>query len=408
MITIDELLLLLAVIMLLGFVGEIAFRKKRIPDMLLLLLIGIVIHYTGIIPAVYLSIMKDLLGFVGTIALIFIVFGGVLKLDLEKFGRSVPKGIAMASADLIFVIGILTPLLYFFFKIPFIDSLLLATVLSETSVTFIVPLIARVNLNENVKHTVEVETIMNSIMNIIVVLLILSVMNQQFTITGTAGYLFGSISESLVLGGVVGIVWLVVLRQALTPHYYIATIAILLALWGVSDYLGASAILTVFLFSVIITNSVPVSKIIKISGSINNESLSYFNQEITFFVLTLFYVYIGILVNIFDFGGIIIAAILVAILVPIRFLEVYSVQGMTKWFGKDSAIVSSFVQRGSTVIVIAGVLLSTDPKVFNLYGNILFYTVIFSILVGSIIFSALSKKYVPAATSTPKEVPEDH
>ncbi len=408
MITIDELLLLLAVIMLLGFVGEIAFRKKRIPDMLLLLLIGIVIHYTGIIPAVYLSIMKDLLGFVGTIALIFIVFGGVLKLDLEKFGRSVPKGIAMASADLIFVIGILTPLLYFFFKIPLIDSLLLATVLSETSVTFIVPLIARVNLNENVKHTVEVETIMNSIMNIIVVLLILSVMNQQFTITGTAGYLFGSISESLVLGGVVGIVWLVVLRQALTPHYYIATIAILLALWGISDYLGASAILTVFLFSVIITNSVPVSKIIKISGSINNESLSYFNQEITFFVLTLFYVYIGILVNIFDFGGIIIAAILVAILVPIRFLEVYSVQGMTKWFGKDSAIVSSFVQRGSTVIVIAGVLLSTDPKVFNLYGNILFYTVIFSILVGSIIFSALSKKYLPAATSTPKEVPEDH
>ena len=408
MITIDELLLLLAVIMLLGFVGEIAFRKKRIPDMLLLLLIGIMIHYTGIIPTVYLSIMKDLLGFVGTIALIFIVFGGVLKLDLEKFGRSVPKGIAMASADLIFVIGILTPLLYFFFKIPLIDSLLLATVLSETSVTFIVPLIARVNLNENIKHIVEVETIMNSIMNIIVVLLILSVINQQFTITGMAGYLFGSISESLVLGGVVGIVWLVVLRQALTPHYYIATIAILLALWGVSDYLGASAILTVFLFSVIITNSVPISKIIKISGSINNESLSYFNQEITFFVLTLFYVYIGILVNIFDFGGIIIAAVLVAILVPIRFLEVYSVQGMTKWFGKDSAIVSSFVQRGSTVIVIAGVLLSTDPKVFNLFGNILFYTVIFSILVGSIIFSALSKKYIPSATSTPIEVPENH
>ncbi|MGC8618597.1 MAG: cation:proton antiporter [Thermoplasmata archaeon] len=406
MITIDELLLLLAVIMLLGFVGEIAFRKKRIPDMLLLLLIGIVIHYTGIIPAVYLSIMKDLLGFVGTIALIFIVFGGVLKLDLEKFGSSVPKGIAMASADLIFVIGILTPLLYFFFKIPFIDSLLLATILSETSVTFIVPLIARVNLDESIKHTVEVETIMNSIMNIIVVLLILSVINQQFTITGMAGYLFGSISESLVLGGVVGIVWLVVLRQALTPHYYIATIAILLALWGVSDYLGASAILTVFLFSVIITNSVPVSKIIKISGSINNESLTYFNQEITFFVLTLFYVYIGILVNIFDFGGIIIAAILVAILVPIRFLEVFSVGGITKWFGKDSAIVSSFVQRGSTVIVIAGVLLSTDPKVFDLFGNILFYTVIFSILVGSVIFSALSKKYLPVPASTSAEAPE--
>ncbi|MEM0133714.1 MAG: cation:proton antiporter [Thermoplasmatales archaeon] len=398
MITSNELLLLLAGIMLLGFVGEIAFRKKRIPDMLLLLLIGIVIHYTGIIPGVYLSLMKELLGFVGTVALIFIVFGGVLKLDLQKFRGSIPKGIVMASADVIFVMGILTPLLYYFFKMPFIDSLLLAAVLSETSVTFVVPLLNRVGLTENIKHIIEVETIMNSVINIIVVLLILSVMKQQMTVIGLAGYLFGSISESIVLGGVMGIIWLIVLRQALTPHYYIATIAILFVLWGVSDYLGASAILTVFLFSIIISNSMPVSKIIKISGSINNESLNYFNQEITFFVLTLFYVYIGILVNIVDFRGMIIAAILVAILVPIRFIEVFSVQGATHWFGKDTTIVSSFVQRGSTVIVLAGVLLSTDPSVFSLFGNILFYTVIFSILIGSIIFSGFSRKYV----SSPK------
>lgn len=401
-------MLLLAGILLLGFVGEIAFRKKRVPDMLLLLLIGIGIHYTGIIPPVYLSLMRDLLGFVGTIALIFIVFGGVLKLDLRKFGSTVRKGVAMAAADLIFVIGILTPLLYYVFRIPFLDSLLLAAVLSETSVTFIVPLIARVNLNENIKHIVEVETIMNSVMNIIVVLLILSIMNQQMSLVGLAGYLFGSISEAVVLGGVVGIVWLIVLRQALTPHYYIATVAVLFVLWGVSDYMGASAILTVFLFSVIVSNSLPISKIVKVSGSINTESLTYFNQEITFFVLTLFYVYIGILVNVLDFSGMVIAIALVAVLLPIRFLEVFSVQEMTKWFGNDSVIVSSFVQRGSTVIVLAGVLLSTDPSVFGLFGNILFYVVIFSILTGSLLFSALSRRYVsPSTVGTNRQYGEE-
>ena len=398
LITTNELLLLLAGIMLLGFVGEIAFRKKKIPDMLLLLLIGIALHYAGIIPGVYLSIMRDLLGFVGTVALILIVFGGLLKLDLQKFGASVSRGVVIAALDLVFVIGITTPILYFFLKIPFLDSLLLAAVLSENSVTFIVPLMSRVSLDERVKHTIEVETIMNSVMNIIVVLLILSIMNQQSSLVGLAGYLFGSISEALILGGVAGIVWLLVLRQALTPHYYIATVAVLFALWGVSDIIGASAILTIFVFSVIIANSLSVSKVVKISGIIDNESLSYFNSEIIFFVMTLFYVYIGILVNIFDFYGLLVALLLVAILVAIRFIEVFSVQGATKWFGKDSLLVSSFVQRGSTVIVLAGILLSTDPSVFGLFGNILFYVVIFTILTGSLLFSAISRKYISPTT----------
>ncbi len=395
LINLNELLLLLAGIMFLGFIGEIAFRKKKIPDMLLLLLIGVAIHYTGVIPGVYLSIMRELLGFVGTVALILIVFGGLLKLDLKKYGNSVSRGIAVAAADLIFVMGISTPIFYYFLKIPLLDSLLLSAVLSETSVTFIVPLISRINLDEKVKHTIEVETIMNSVMNIIVVLLILSVMNHQMSFAGLTGYLFGSISEALILGGVAGIVWLIVLRQALAPHYYITTIAVLFALWGVSDYIGASAILTIFVFSVIIANSMPISKILKISGVVDKESLSYFNQEITFFVMTLFYVYIGILVNIFDFGGVIVALLLVAILVPIRFLQIFTIQRATKWFGKDSVIVSGLIQRGSTVIVLAGILLSTDPSVFGLFGNILFYVVIFTILVGSLLFSILSRNYVP-------------
>ncbi|MCL6003557.1 MAG: cation:proton antiporter [Thermoplasmatales archaeon] len=408
MINTDELLLLLAGILLLGFVGEIAFRKKRIPDMLFLLLIGIIIHYTGIIPTAYLSLMRNLLGFVGTFALIFIVFGGVLRLDLKRFGKAVPKGVVMAAADLIFTILILTAILYYFLRMPFLDSLLLSAVLGETSVAFIVPLISRINLGEDLKHIVEVETIMNSVMNIIAVLLILSVINQQVSVVGLAGYLFGSISEAIVLGGVVGILWLIVLRQALTPHYYIATIAMLFVLWGVSDYVGASAILTVFVFSVIMANSLPVSKIVKISGIIDTESLTYFNQEITFFVMTLFYVYIGILVNIFDFRGIMIAVFLVALLIVIRFFEVFSVQGVTKWFGKDTVLMSSFVQRGSTVIVLAGILLSADPTVFTLFGNILFYVVIISIFTGSVLFSILSKRYMAQSIGgtnyTPNEV----
>ncbi len=403
----DELLLLLAGIMLLGFIGEIAFRKKRIPDMLLLLLIGILIHYSKIIPETYISLLRTLLPFVGVVALTLIVFGGLLRLDLQKYGHSVYRGIWIAIADLSFVVGLMTPFLYFVLKIPLLESLLIATVLSETAAPFIIPLLSRLKLEEGFTHSIEVETIFNSVLNVIGALLILSIIDQQTGFVNVVGFLFGSISEAIVLGGVVGIVWLIVLKQASAPHYYIATVAVLFSLWAVSDYVGASAILSAFVFSIIVSNSLPISKILRISGTIDTSQLNYFNQEITFIILTIFYVYMGILINIFDFHALLFGLILTAVLVAIRLLETYSVNGVTKWFGKDSLLVSSFVQRGPTVIVLLGIVLSSNPSIFNAYGNTIFYVVILTILVGSISYTAVSRRYntstVLAETAQPEQ-----
>ncbi|MEL9914699.1 MAG: cation:proton antiporter [Thermoplasmatales archaeon] len=393
MISTNELLLILAAIMLLGFIGEIGFRKKRIPDMLLLLLIGILIHYAGIIPASFMITLRNLLSFVGTIALTLIVFGGVLRLDIGKFGGAIPRGIFVAAMDIVFVMAIGTVFFYFVMKVTLLISLFLSAMLSETSATFVIPLVSRVSADEKIKRTVEVETIFNSVLNVIITLLILNIMNQQESFIALTGYLFSSISEAIILGGVVGIVWLIVLKQASTPHYYVATIAVLLGLWGISDYLNASAILSVFIFSVIIANSVPLSNITKISGKVNTEQLISFNQEITFIVLTFFYVYIGILVNILDFKALIVALVITIVLIISRLAEIYAVNGATKWFGRDTALISSFVHRGSTVIVLIGIVLSESPSLFSSYGNTVFYVVIFTILFGSVFYSLISRRY---------------
>ncbi len=402
----DELLLLLAGIMLLGFVGEIAFRKKRIPDMLVLLLIGILIHYSRIIPGTYISLLRTLLPFVGVVALTLIVFGGLLRLDLQKFGHSVYKGIWIAIADLAFVIGLMTPILYFVFKIPLLESLLITTILSETAAPFIIPLLSRLKLNEEFTHSIEVETIINSVLNVIGALLILSIIDQQASLINIPGFLFGSISEAIVLGGVVGIAWLIVLKQASAPHYYIATVAVLLALWALSDYIGASAILSIFIFSIIIANSLPISKIMKISGTVDTSQLNYFNQEITFIILTIFYVYTGILINIFDFHALLLGLVFTAVLVAIRLFETFSVNGITKWFGKDSLLVSSFVHRGPTVIVLLGILLSSNVPIFNAFGNTIFYVVILTILAGSLSYSVISRRYATSTTAAEIPLPE--
>lgn len=394
MISENEVIILLSGIIFLGFLGEIAFRKWRIPDMLLLLLIGILIHYFGIIPGKYLLLLRDFVGLFGTIALILIVFGGLLKINFSNTQGAFSKGITLAIVDVVFVSATLTPILYYFLKISLIDSLLIAAILSETSATFVTPLIERVSVEDKIKNTVKIETVVNSVVNIIAVLLILNVIQNNSTIIGMTSYLFASISESIILGTIVGLLWLITLKQAITPHYYMVTVAILFLLWGISEYLNASPILTIFTFAIIIANSDRISKIVKIAGTVDTEKLTVFNGEISFFVLSFFYVYIGTFVNIFDIKALILALIITSILATLRYAEIYLTDSVTKWFGKYRNIISSLSLRGSTIVVLLGVLLSVYPVLFNEFSNTIFFIIVLSILEGSLLFSFHSKKFV--------------
>ncbi|MGC8546891.1 MAG: cation:proton antiporter [Thermoplasmata archaeon] len=392
MISENEILILLSGIIFLGFIGEIAFRKKRIPDMLLLLLIGILIHYSGIIPLKYLLVLREFVGLFGTIALILIVFGGLLKINFMNSEGAISKGITVAIVDVVFIIATLTPILYYIFHISLLESLLISAILSETSVTFITPLIERVRLDEKIRNMVKIETIFNSVLNIIAVLLIIDIINNNSSFIGITSYLFASISEGIVLGGVVGLLWLITLKQAITPHYYMVTVAILFLLWGLSNYLNASPILSIFTFAIIISTSGQISKVIKIAGKVDTDKLTMFNDEISFFVLSFFYVYIGTFVNIFDIKSLIFAAIITLTLAGLRYAEIYSIDLATKWIGNYRNILSSFSLRGSTVVVLLGVLLSLDPNLFNEFSNTIFFIVVLSIMVGSVLFSIHSRK----------------
>jgi len=388
----NEILILLSGIIFLGFIGEIAFRKKRIPDMLLLLLIGILIHYSGIISLKYLLVLREFVGLFGTIALILIVFGGLLKINFMNSEGVISRGITLASVDVVFIVATLTPILYYIFHISLMVSLLISAILSETSVTFITPLIERVKIDENIRNMVKIETIFNSVLNIIAVLLIIDIINNNSSVIGITSYLFASISEGIVLGGVVGLLWLITLKQAITPHYYMVTVAILFLLWGISDYLNASPILSIFTFAIIISNSGQISKLVKIAGKVDTDKLTMFNDEISFFVLSFFYVYIGTFVNIFDIKSLIFAAIITFTLAGLRYGEIYSIDLATKWIGSYRNILSSFSLRGSTVVVLLGVLLSLDPNLFDEFSNTIFFIVVISIMVGSVLFSIHSRK----------------
>jgi NhaP-type Na+/H+ and K+/H+ antiporters with a unique C-terminal domain len=389
----QEILILMAGIILLGFIGEYGFRKKRIPDMILLLFIGILIHYSGVLGSKTISSLEAFVGLFGTIALTLIVFGGVIEVDLNTISSAMKKGIVIALLDVIFTILVVTPILYYLIKIQLLISLLLAAILAETSATLVIPMVQRIIVREDIVNLVKIESIMNSVFNIITVLLILDVIQSNSTPLSLASTFFANISEGLVLGAVVGFAWVIVVKTADTPHLYMATVGILFFLWGISQYLNASPILAIFIFSIIIAGSTRIKYLLNRPGYIDLGKLVEFNQEIQFFILTFFYVYIGLLINILNFYSIILALIITGGIVAARFLEISLIDVTTKWFGPDRNLMYSFLIRGSTVIVLIGYIYSLDPPIFFQYSNTIFFTVLLSIAVGWLLYSYFSKKY---------------
>lgn len=389
----QEILILMAGVILLGFVGEYGFRKKRIPDMVLLLLIGILIHYSDILGYKTISVLESFVGLFGTVALTLIVFGGVIEVDLGSISGAMKKGVFIALMDVVFTLLVLTPILYFVFHISLLIAILLSAILAETSATLVIPMIERIIVREEIVNLVKIESIMNSVFNIIAVLLIINVMQSDLSPIALASSFFANISEGLVLGTVVGFAWVIVVKTADTPHLYMATVGILFFLWGISDYLGASPILAIFIFSIIIAGSTRIKYLLNRPGYVDLRKLVEFNNEIQFFVLTFFYVYIGLLINIFNLFSLLLAIVITGGIIAARFAEIYIIEGATKWFGPDRNIMFSFFLRGSTVIVLIGYVYITNPSIFAEYSNTIFYTVIFSIAFGWLLYINFTKRY---------------
>ena len=83
---------------------------------------------------------------------------------------------------------------------------------------------------------------------------------------------------------------------------YIATIAFLLILYGVIEYTGGSGAMAAFAFGLVLGNSKKVfSALQKERKNLMTHSRRFFYSEISFFLKSFFFVYLGLLINFADY-----------------------------------------------------------------------------------------------------------
>ena len=358
-------LLIVGLLSLLGFVGDRIFQKTGIPDVLLLLLIGTFIGpYLGLVNLEQISLITP---YFGTLVLIFILFDGGLELDFNVILRQFLPVMVLVLLSIITVMGGVASLTIYYFDWHWLPSLILACFLANISGAIVLPVVNGLAIDEDDKSILKLEAAASDVLVILLFVTLMSILEALGTDGGistfspreTLSQLAGSFSIAIVIGSAIGTLWILALNRIYRyQHNYMATLGMMLMLYSVSEFLGASGMMAVLFFGIVLANSQ------RFGHFFNIKEIHYWPHEMkhlhttfSFLLRTFFLIYIGFFLSaeMLDFSFLKVGILIIAILVIMRGITGVLFARIFKKGKLTTLAVISMLPRGLAVAALATV-----------------------------------------------------
>ncbi len=354
-------------IIFIGFFGNSIFNRFRIPDVLILVILGVVIgpdvlgqRFDLVDHEVLFDIdrFKDI--FLSA-ALVIILFDGGLSLNLRNVIDSMRITVVMAVMNFMLVMMSVAVLLYLFMGIDFLVAMTLGAIVGGTTGAVVIPIARKMRIKEKTKAMLIMESVMTDVLVIVATLSLLSIIQLgEFDLLLVARELIVKFLVGGAIGFAAGIAWLYVLdRLQNQPLSYMITVAALFIIAAVVEMspLSSSGAVAALAFGLAMGNRRFVKKrLTSLSLSILSEDhIHQFHSEITFFVRTFFFVYLGLSFRFGSFTAVhlIIGLLVISLAVLARWIST-SVAGALGELGvQEKKAVFALMPRGLAAAVLA-------------------------------------------------------
>lgn len=357
-------LLMLGAILYLGVIGTYLFEKFKVPDVLNLILIGLLLGpVLGVISPGFLAPWMPV---VGAIALGLILFEGGLGLELShiisRFGLAflLATGTFMSTAALIAVIYHATA------GGPWIHGLLMGTTLGCVSSAVILPISNLLTVPEKIKTTIHLEAALSDMWGVVLTLVLIRLAPSPTFAAGQAfNALVGAFSTAIFAGVAFGLAWLWALdRMKESQFSYMMTLAAVFVLYGLTELLHGSGPMAALTFGVVLTNADGLARLVKRKFKfVLNDKIRWFNTEVSFFARTFFFVYVGLVVSFHTlsprFFAVVIA--LFSAILLCRYAVVHGITYFSKKESEFSGLYLAMLPRGLTSAVLVGMVQARVP-----------------------------------------------
>ena len=412
----------IGLVMVLGFIGNYIFNKTQIPSIVWLLLFGLFLGFIFQIQNLqdlYPTLLEQISGLVGAIAIVIILFDGGINTDIYQLFRGAPRGLLLTvSSFCLSFIGtlILIVMLEYTGIIDlggnsFVIGSILGAIVGGTSSPIVIPLAYRLkNLQDKTKMVASIESILTDPICIVVVFAIFYMVFivGELNLLAAFGNLATTFSTGIVLGAIFGLIWLFIMNKVRKEQFsYILTLAIVFLVYAITVVLvgsdnggeGAGAI-ACLMFGLVLGNGKKILKMIRYEGKSfeMDEETKQFHGLTSFVIRTFFFVYLGLIASFQNINFIIIGIILLLVLLIVRYLAVEIATFRGKFEKDDKQTVTVMMPRGLAAAILA---ISFTPKILGVEGlNLpasmqgLFMDVAFVVILGSAIITTIGVSFI--------------
>lgn len=310
--SLDVLTAFLAVgaIILIGFTAVWIFERTRVPDLLILIFLGlflgpIALRYFGVafVPAAILGLATP---YFTAVALMIILFDGGLDLRIREVVRHL--GVVGVHAGTAFALSFFAVafVAHFLLGYDWIVAFLLGAVLDGTSGAVVIGIMRVLRVSEETKIILTLESVLTDVLAVVFALAFIEVLrggpDTSFLIV------FRELGEAfliaLALGLLAGVGWIVLLRRVeRKPFSYMLTLALLFLLYAGTELAGGSGAMAAFIFGLVLGNHEGLERRLRLrSRFVIDARIRQFHSELSFLVRTFFFVFLG-LVFTFEISG---------------------------------------------------------------------------------------------------------
>ena len=367
---------------------SLQFRKTSIPDVLVLMLIGILIGpLLGIVTPQDFGKIGSL---IATIALLVILFEGGTSLNLNVLGKSLKTTGVLTLWCFLLTALIVTAFGFYLLDLSLLPATLLGVTLGGTSSAVVIPMVNALCLSEKPTTVLVLESSLTDVLCIVGVFALLQIHTQGSV---EPGRLIGSVLAALIFATIIGVLggigWLLVLGKVRGfPNTISSTLAYVFIVYGLTEFLGFSGAIAALAMGITFTNfeKFGLHHLRNIDRNLAplNEMDFAFYREAVFLLKTYFFVYLGISIH---FGEAYLALVAVIIVLTVYVMRLFLTRFVFRDAGyslRDTAFTSMLAPKGLAAAVLAAL-----PLQYGVAGGEVIRDTTYMVVLVSITLTAL-------------------